>query len=129
MSDQAETAQALEHFLHADPEQWPRLAPRIVAAVGDAQLRGVVEATRRRGDEATRERPGDFTGVRESPDGLVIERASGRVLALARSDAGGILVNLRIASGPYRPARPRIPPGGRGAGGPMSLVKSSGRPA
>ncbi|MGW2816719.1 peptidoglycan DD-metalloendopeptidase family protein [Streptomyces sp. NPDC001415] len=105
----AEAARALDRFLRADPARWPGLAPRVVDAVGDRRLHEIVAATR--------EHVGDFTGVSDGPDGLVIEGTAGRALAFAQADADGNLTHLRIAPGPYRPARLRVPPGVRAAVG------------
>ncbi|MER5730201.1 M23 family metallopeptidase [Streptomyces sp. NPDC002138] len=107
--EHADAARALERFLLADPGQWPRLAPRVVAAVGDERLRGIVAATR--------DHVGEFTGVTDGPDGLVVRGTAGRALAFARADADGNLIHLLISPGPYRPARLRVPPGVRGAAG------------
>ncbi|MEU7063850.1 M23 family metallopeptidase [Streptomyces sp. NPDC046161] len=103
---QTDGARALERFLLADPEQWPVLAPRVVAAVGHQRLHEIIAATQRH--------VGDITGVTDGRDGLVIGGTTGRALAYARADADGHLVHLRIAPGPYRPARLRMPAAGRG---------------
>lgn len=93
--EHADAARALERFLLADPGQWPRLAPRVVAAVGHERLRGIVAATR--------EHAGEFTGVTDGPDGLVIGGTAGRALAFARADADGNLAHLRISPAPTGP--------------------------
>ncbi|MEU3371391.1 M23 family metallopeptidase [Streptomyces sp. NPDC006660] len=100
-ADHSGPARVLERFLLAAPEQWPVLAPRLVAGVGEERLRGVLTATR--------ERVGGFTSVTEGPEGLVIAGPRGRVLAFARADAEGELVGLLIAPGLHRPARRRVP--------------------
>ncbi|MFE9406506.1 M23 family metallopeptidase [Streptomyces sp. NPDC006530] len=107
--DRAGAARALERFLLADPQRWPELAPDVVAAVGQERLHRILAATS--------ERVGGFTGVAESPEGLLIEGPAGRVLAFARVDSAGNLVGLLVAPGLHRRPRLRIPlrPGARGA--------------
>ncbi|MCX4436095.1 MULTISPECIES: M23 family metallopeptidase [Streptomyces] len=107
--DSAEAARALERFLLADPGQWSELAPRVVDAVGDRRLHEVVGATLAH--------VGDVRSVTDGPDGLVVQGTAGRTLAFAAADAGGRLTNLRLAPGPYRPPRLRVPAGARAAGG------------
>lgn len=107
--DSAEAARALERFLLADPGQWSELAPRVVDAVGDRRLHEVVGATLAH--------VGDVRSVTDGPDGLVVQGTAGRTLAFAAADSrGGRLTNLRLAPGPYRPPRLRVPAGARAAG-------------
>ncbi|WP_052311758.1 M23 family metallopeptidase [Actinoplanes sp. SE50/110] len=80
---------ALDAFLRADPQTWPRLAPALVARAGEQRLREVV-------DEA-HGRLGGITGVIDTPDGLAIEGPQGQVLAWAETDEGGALSGLWIA--------------------------------
>lgn len=107
--DHTEAARALERFLRADPEQWDRAAPLVLAAVGEERLRAIVTATKHQ--------VGKVDKVVDTPDGLVVNGQDGQVLAFAQADEAGTLVHLRIAPGPYRPPRFRIPPGWRGAAG------------
>ncbi|AYN43866.1 M23 family metallopeptidase [Streptomyces dangxiongensis] len=65
--------------------------------------------------DGTRERVGEITGVRDNPDGLVIEGTKGRALAFATTSDGHVLDGLLIAPGAYRAPRLRIPLGARAA--------------
>jgi hypothetical protein len=82
---------ALDAFLRADPADWAELAPLAVQLSGHERLCQIVAATR--------ERVGGIDEVRDSPEGLVVSGPSGQVLAWARTDAAGMLVELMIARG------------------------------
>ncbi|MGW4909905.1 M23 family metallopeptidase [Streptomyces sp. NPDC004270] len=96
-------ARVLARFLAADPEQWPRLAPRVTEAVGMATLERIVHATAAR--------TGGFDAVTDSPDGLIVSGSTGRVRAWAQAGPDGELTALRIEGAPYTPPRrrPRLP--------------------
>ncbi|UXX91209.1 hypothetical protein N7U49_00440 [Streptomyces sp. AD2-2] len=100
-------ADLLFRFLTAEPAQREVLAPRVVAAVGNERLDQILDGTR--------ERVGEITGVRDHPDGLVIEGTRGRALAFATTRDGQVLDGLLIAPGSYRVARLRVPHGARAA--------------
>ena len=99
-------ADALRRFLTAEPADRERLAPRVVTAVGRARLDEIVDTTLAR--------IGEVTGVRDSPDGLVVEGTRGHALAFAASRDGRELDELLIRPGAYRPPRLHIPPVVRG---------------
>jgi len=95
-------AHALARFLTADPEQWPRLAPRVTEAVGVATLERIVHATTAR--------IGEFATVTDSPDGLIVSGSTGRVRAWAQVAPDGEITALRIEGARYTPPRrPRLP--------------------
>ncbi|MER6225053.1 hypothetical protein ABT189_31640, partial [Streptomyces sp900105755] len=94
-------ADALARFLTADPEQWPRLAPRVTAAVGIPALERIVHATNAR--------IGAFGTVTDGPDGLIVSGSAGRVRAWAQADQDGRLTALRIEGARYAPPRRRLP--------------------
>ncbi|MFD8820658.1 hypothetical protein ACFV23_56615, partial [Streptomyces sp. NPDC059627] len=94
-------AQVLARFLTADPEQWPRLAPRVTEAVGMATLERIVHATAAR--------TGGFGTVTDGPDGLIVSGSTGRVRAWAQVAPDGELTGLRIEGAPYTPPRHRLP--------------------
>ncbi|MFG3024643.1 M23 family metallopeptidase [Streptomyces sp. NPDC048254] len=96
-------ARVLARFLAADPEHWPRLAPRVTEAVGMATLERIVHATAAR--------TGGFDAVTDSPDGLIVSGSTGRVRAWAQAGPDGELTALRIEGAPYTPPRhrPRLP--------------------
>lgn len=100
-------ADLLFRFLTAERAQREMLAPRVVAAVGGERLDQILDGTR--------ERVGAITGVRDHPDGLVIEGTRGRALAFATTHDGQVLDGLLIAPGPYRVPRLRVPHGARAA--------------
>lgn len=100
-------ADLLFRFLTAERAQREVLAPRVVAAVGGERLDQILDGTR--------ERVGEITGVRDHPDGLVIEGTKGRALAFATTRDGQVLDGLLIAPGPYRVPRLRVPHGARAA--------------
>ncbi|MGW4565928.1 M23 family metallopeptidase [Streptomyces sp. NPDC004561] len=100
-------AAALYRFLTAGPADRERLAPRVVAAVGRERLDGIVDATLGR--------VGEVTGVRDSPDGLVIEGTRGRALAFASTRDGRELRRLLISPAAHRPPRVRMSGGTRAA--------------
>lgn len=100
-------ASALYRFLTAEPRDRERLAPRVVAAVGRERLDEIVAGTLTR--------VGDVTGVRDSPEGLVIEGTKGRALAFAVSRDGRELGGLLIAPAAHRPSRLRLSHGARAA--------------
>jgi hypothetical protein len=78
--DHAAEAKILAAFLAAEPSDWPVLAPKVVDAVGLQRLGAIVDGTR--------QRVGTSIRVSDSPQGLVIAGATGRVLAWVRTDAG-----------------------------------------
>lgn len=80
--------QALTAFLQSEPEQWPRLVPQMLDAVGAPRLREIVETARRR--------VGRFEAVTNSPEGLVIVGHHARALAWVLVDGNGELTNLLI---------------------------------
>ncbi|MGY5009504.1 M23 family metallopeptidase [Streptomyces sp. 900105755] len=94
-------ADALARFLTADPEQWPRLAPRVTAAVGIPALERIVHATNAR--------IGEFGTVTDGPDGLIVSGSAGRVRAWAQAAPDGRLTALRIEGARYTPPRRRLP--------------------
>ncbi|MEU9476705.1 M23 family metallopeptidase [Streptomyces sp. NPDC048191] len=98
----ASPADALHRFLTSDPGEWERLAPRVVRGVGRERLETIVAATR--------ELTGDFAGVDDGPDGLVVRGATGRVLAWATTDDDGALIGLLIDGAPYKAPAFRLPP-------------------
>ncbi|MGW2961298.1 M23 family metallopeptidase [Streptomyces sp. NPDC001220] len=100
---QSPEAHVLARFLAADPEQWPRLAPRVTEAVGMATLERIVHATAAR--------TGGFGTVTDGPDGLIVSGSTGRVRAWAQAGPDGELTALRIEGAPYTPPRrrPRLP--------------------
>ncbi|MEU8949041.1 M23 family metallopeptidase [Streptomyces sp. NPDC048489] len=100
-------ADLLHRFLTAGRVHRESLAPRVVAAVGHERLDRILDATH--------ERVGEITGVRDSPDGLVIEGGKGRALAFAATSDGRVLDGLLIAPGGYRAPRLRVPHGARPA--------------
>ncbi|MET8288001.1 hypothetical protein ABZV80_22495, partial [Streptomyces sp. NPDC005132] len=100
-------ADILYRFLTVERAHRESLAPRVVAAVGRERLDEIMDGTR--------ERVGEITGVRDGPDGLVIEGAKGRALAFATTGDGQVLDGLLIAPGAYRAPRVRIPHGARAA--------------
>ncbi|MFK0106248.1 M23 family metallopeptidase [Streptomyces sp. NPDC091217] len=102
-AQQPPEADALARFLTADPDQWPRLAPRVTEAVGVATLERIVHATAAR--------IGEFTTVTDSPDGLIVSGSTGRVRAWAQVAPDGELTALRIEGARYTPPRrrPRLP--------------------
>ncbi|MGW0794830.1 M23 family metallopeptidase [Streptomyces sp. NPDC002692] len=100
-------ADLLHRFLTAGRVHRESLAPRVVAAVGHERLDRIMDATH--------ERVGGITGVRDSPDGLLIEGGKGRVLAFAGTSDGRVLDGLLIAPGGYRAPRLRVPHGARAA--------------
>ncbi|PWI41039.1 M23 family metallopeptidase [Streptomyces sp. ICBB 8177] len=99
----ASPAAALHRFLTADPDEWERLAPRVVRKVGRERLEAIVAATR--------ERTGAITAVEEGPDGLVIRGESGQSLGWAVTGDDGVLTGLLIDGDPYRHSAFRVPPG------------------
>ncbi|OIK28061.1 M23 family metallopeptidase [Streptomyces malaysiense] len=94
-------AEVLYRFLTVGAEERERMAPRVVAAVGRERLDGILEVTFGR--------VGRITGVRDSPDGLVIQGSEGNVLAFAVTRDGQELDALLIAPGVHRPPRLRVP--------------------
>ncbi|WP_329525467.1 M23 family metallopeptidase [Streptomyces sp. NBC_01462] len=100
-------ADILYRFLTVEGVHRESLAPRVVAAVGRERLDEIMDGTR--------ERVGEITGVRDGPDGLVIEGAKGWALAFATTGDGQVLDGLLIAPGAYRAPRVRIPHGARAA--------------
>ncbi|WP_143678141.1 M23 family metallopeptidase [Streptomyces rhizosphaericus] len=91
----------LHRFLNAEREHRESLAPRVVAAVGRERLDQIMDGTLAR--------VGEITGVRDGPDGLVIEGTKGRALAFATTSDGQVLDGLLIAPGAYRAPRLRVP--------------------
>jgi hypothetical protein len=106
LGPESAAAGALYRFLTAEPADREHLAPRVVTAVGRARLDEIMDTTLAR--------IGDVTGVRDSPDGLVVEGTIGQALAFATSRDGLKLDELLIRPGAYRPPRLRIPPMARG---------------
>ncbi|MEU7426942.1 M23 family metallopeptidase [Streptomyces sp. NPDC040750] len=100
-------AEALFGFLTAKRADRESLAPGVAAAVGRERLDRITDGTL--------ERVGEIAGVRDSPDGLVIEGSKGRVLAFAVTGDGRVLDGLLISPGAYRAPRLRVPPGARAA--------------
>ncbi|MFG2961116.1 M23 family metallopeptidase [Streptomyces sp. NPDC048291] len=94
-------ALALTRFLTAAPEQWPRLAPRVTAAVGVVTLERIVHATAAR--------IGEFGTVTDGPDGLIVSGSAGRVRAWAQTAPDGELTALRIEGARYTPTGRRLP--------------------
>ncbi|MFV8189290.1 M23 family metallopeptidase [Streptomyces spinosirectus] len=93
-------ARALQHFLTADPDDWPRLAPRVTEEVGADTLQRIVRATLTR--------IGELDTVTESPDGLIVSGSQGKVRAWAQVAPGGELSALRIEGARYTPPRRRL---------------------
>ncbi|MFF4398229.1 M23 family metallopeptidase [Streptomyces sp. NPDC001480] len=92
-------ARALSRFLTADPDDWPRLAPRVAEAVGADTLERIVRATNAR--------VGELGTVTDSPDGLIVSGSKGRVRAWAQVAPGGEITGLLIEGGNYTPSRRR----------------------
>ncbi|SEE07274.1 Peptidase family M23 [Streptomyces sp. 3213] len=93
-------ARALWRFLTADPDDWPRLAPKVTEEVGADTLQRIVRATLTRIGE-----PGTVT---DSPDGLIVSGSRGKVRAWAQVAPGGELGALRIEGARYTPPRRRL---------------------
>jgi hypothetical protein len=95
-------AQALMRFLTADPAEWSRLAPRVVA-VGADTLKRIVHATSAR--------IGELATVTDSPDGLIVSGSEGQVRAWAQAGPDGELTALLIEGSRYTPPlrRRRLP--------------------
>lgn len=100
-------ADLLFTFLTTERAHRESLAPRVVAAVGRERLDQIMDGTR--------ERVGEITGVRDNPDGLVIEGTKGRTLAFATTSDGHALDGLLISPVSYRVPRLRIAHGARAA--------------
>ncbi|MEU5594311.1 M23 family metallopeptidase [Streptomyces sp. NPDC020298] len=92
-------AQALSRFLTADPDDWPRLAPRVAEAVGPDTLERIVRATTAR--------VGEHITVTDSPDGLIVSGSKGRVRAWAQVAPDGEITALLLEGAPYTPSRRR----------------------
>lgn len=92
-------AQALSRFLTADPDEWPRLAPRVTEEVGTDTLERIVRATTAR--------IGELLTVTDSPDGLILSGSNGQVRAWAQTAPDGELTALRIEGARYTPPRRR----------------------
>jgi hypothetical protein len=99
---QSVEARALRVFLTADPDDWPRLAPRMTEAVGADTLQRIVRATLAR--------VGELDTVTDSPDGLIVSGSRGRVRAWAQAAPDGKLGALRIEGARYTPRRRRPHP-------------------
>ncbi|MFE9603986.1 M23 family metallopeptidase [Streptomyces hokutonensis] len=99
---QSVEAHALRLFLTADPDDWPRLAPRVTEAVGADTLQRIVRATLAR--------VGELDTVTDSPDGLIVSGSRGRVRAWAQAAPDGKLGALRIEGARYTPRRRRPHP-------------------
>ena len=93
-------ARALWRFITADPDDWPRLAPKVTEEVGADTLQRVVRATLTRIGE-----PGTVT---DSPDGLIVSGSRGKVRAWAQVAPGGELGALRLEGARYTPPRRRL---------------------
>ncbi|MEU6550491.1 M23 family metallopeptidase [Streptomyces sp. NPDC046915] len=92
-------ARALARFLTADPDDRPRLAPRVAEAVGADTLERIVRATIAR--------VGDLVTVADGPDGLIVTGSKGRVRAWAQVAPDGELTGLLLEGARYTPARRR----------------------
>jgi len=95
-------AQALMRFLTAEPAEWPRVAPRVVEAVGADTLERIVTATTAR--------IGEPVTVTDSPDGLIVSGSEGQVRAWAQAGPDGELTALLIEGTRYTPPRRRRRP-------------------
>ncbi|MFH8342859.1 M23 family metallopeptidase [Streptomyces sp. AM6-12] len=93
--------EVLHRFLVAEPQERERMAPHVIAAVGQKRMDEILEATFGR--------VGRVTGVRDSPEGLVIQGSEGEVRAFAASRDGQRLDALLIEPVVHRPARLRVP--------------------
>lgn len=100
VSAQLPEARALSRFLAADPDEWPRLAPRVTEEVGADTLGRIVRATIAR--------IGELATVTDSPDGLIVSGTKGRVRAWAQVAPDGELTALRIEGARYTPPRRRL---------------------
>lgn len=92
-------AQALSRFFAADPDDRPRLAPRVTEAVGADTLERIVRATIAR--------VGDAVTVADSPDGLIVSGSKGQVRAWAQVAPDGEITGLLIEGAHYTPSRRR----------------------
>ncbi|MET8975957.1 M23 family metallopeptidase [Streptomyces sp. NPDC004539] len=103
MPDLPPVAGTLARFLTAAPADRPALAPSVVEAVGADRLEEVVRGTL--------ERIGGFQAVEDSPDGLLLRGATGRVRVWATATPGGELTGLLVEGSHYAPAPParRLP--------------------
>jgi len=99
---QSVEARALRLFLTAEPDDWPRLAPRVTEAIGADALQRIVRATLARA--------GELDTVTDSPDGLIVSGNRGRVRAWAQAAPDGELGALRIENARYTPPRRRPRP-------------------
>src|SRR4051812_7860023 len=93
-------AHAIRRFLTADPDDWPRLAPRVTEEVGTETLQRIVRATLTR--------IGELDMVTDSPDGLIVSGSQGKVRAWAQVAPDGELSALRIEGARYTPPRRRL---------------------
>ncbi|MEU0256420.1 M23 family metallopeptidase [Streptomyces sp. NPDC006184] len=92
-------ASALTRFLTAEPDEWPRLAPRVVEEAGVDTLERIVRATTARVGEAVT--------VLDSPEGLIVSGGEGQVRAWAQVAPDGELTALRVEGARYTPPRGR----------------------